>query len=97
MVELVYISVGMFTFNQIHCKIMGEQKVNIATDQEELRKFTRSLLRDVQALQYMLDNDWFEKDTIRIGAEQEMCLVNRRTLKPANLAMPVLEKMTDCN
>lgn len=76
---------------------MGEQKVNIATDQEELRKFTRSLLRDVQALEFMLKNDWFEKDTIRIGAEQEMCLVNNRTLKPANLAMPVLEKMKDCD
>lgn len=74
---------------------MGEQKVNISIDQEELREFTRNLLRDVQALQYMLDNDWFETETIRIGAEQEMCLVNRRTLKPANLAMPVLEKMAD--
>lgn len=74
---------------------MGEQKVNIATDQEELRKFTRSLLRDVQALEYMLHNDWFETETIRIGAEQEMCIINNRTLKPSNLAMPVLEKMAD--
>lgn len=72
---------------------MGEQKVNIATDQEELRRFTRNLLRDVQALEYMLDNDWFEKEPIRIGAEQEMCIVNKRTLKPANLAMEALKKL----
>lgn len=74
---------------------MGEQKVNIKTDEEELRQFTRSLLRDVQALEFMLKNDWFETDTIRMGAEQEMCLVDARTLKPANLAMQVLESMSD--
>lgn len=74
---------------------MGEQKVNIKTDQEELRQFTRSLLRDVQALDFMLKNDWFEKEPIRMGAEQEMCLVDARTLKPANLAMQVLENMAD--
>ena len=71
---------------------MGDQKVNISTDQEELRQFTRSLLRDVQALEYMLKNDWFETDTIRMGAEQEMCLVDNRTRKPALLAMQVLER-----
>ncbi|MCB0628574.1 MAG: CBS domain-containing protein [Saprospiraceae bacterium] len=76
---------------------MGDQKVNISTDQEELRQFTRSLLRDVQALEYMLKNDWFETDTIRMGAEQEMCLVDNRTRKPALLAMQVLEKMTDAD
>jgi predicted transcriptional regulator len=76
---------------------MGDQKINISTDQEELRQFTRSLLRDVQALDFMLKNDWFESDIIRMGAEQEMCLVDNRTRKPALLAMQVLEKMTDCD
>ena len=70
---------------------MGEQKVNIATDQEELRKFTHSLLKDVKALEFMLENDWFETDPIRMGAEQEMCLISSRTFKPAPIAMEALE------
>lgn len=59
-----------------------------------MQSFVRSLLRDVQALEYMLDNDWFEKDIIRIGAEQEMCIVDAGTYKPACINMEVLEKMS---
>ena len=59
-----------------------------------MQSFVRSLLRDVQALEYMLENDWFEKDIIRIGAEQEMCLVDAGTYKPACINMEVLEKLS---
>ena len=73
---------------------MGEQKVSLATDKPEVRqRFVENLLRDVRALEYMLDHDWFETDTIRIGAEQEMCLIDSQTLKPATIAMEVLEKL----
>ena len=58
-----------------------------------MQQFVRKLLRDVQALEYMLDHEWFETDTIRIGAEQEMCIVDARTYKPAPIAMEALEKM----
>jgi CBS domain-containing protein/gamma-glutamyl:cysteine ligase YbdK (ATP-grasp superfamily) len=73
---------------------MGEQKVTVAQEGTGMQSFVRSLLRDVQALEYMLENDWFEKDIIRIGAEQEMCLVDARTYKPACINMEVLEKLS---
>lgn len=73
---------------------MGEQKVSVAQEGIGMQSFVRSLLRDVQALEYMLENDWFEKDIIRIGAEQEMCLVDASTYKPACINMEVLEKLS---
>jgi CBS domain-containing protein len=74
---------------------MGVQKVNLADGQQEMQHFVRALLDDVQAFEYMLENDWFENDIVRIGAEQEMCLVDKKTLKPATINMEVLEKLTD--
>ena len=72
---------------------MGEQRVSKVTDQKQMQKFVKSLLNDVQALEYMLENDWFESDIVRIGAEQEMCLVNSKTFKPAKINTKVMEKM----
>ncbi len=72
---------------------MGEQKVSLLTDQVQMQKFVKSLLSDVQALEYMIDHDWFEKGITRIGAEQEMVLVDSETYKPALIAVEALEKM----
>ena len=79
--------------NQRTIEKMGEQKVSLVDDSSMMQRFVRNLLKDVQALDYMLGNGWFEDDIVRIGAEQEMCLVDSRTLKPANIAMEALEKM----
>ena len=73
---------------------MGEQKVHLLDNQEELRAFIRALLDDVKALEHMLDQDWFESDVIRIGAEQEMVLVDDRNHKPALVAQQALEEMS---
>lgn len=72
---------------------MGEQRVSLLSDHESMQRFVRNLLKDVQAMEYMLNNDWFEDDIIRIGAEQEMCLVDAKTYKPAPLAVEALKKM----
>jgi CBS domain-containing protein/gamma-glutamylcysteine synthetase len=72
---------------------MGEQKVSLLTDQAQMHRFVRHLLDDVQALQYMIKNDWFETGITRIGAEQEMCLVDAKTFKPAPIAMEALDTM----
>ncbi|MBL7816405.1 MAG: CBS domain-containing protein [Saprospiraceae bacterium] len=72
---------------------MGEAKVKVVRDQKQMQNFVRHLLRDVDAFDYMLKNDWFESDITRIGAEQEMCLVNKDTFKPACINMAALEKM----
>lgn len=74
---------------------MGEQRVSIVKDQAQMQKFVRNLLNDVKALEYMLEHDWFENDITRIGAEQEMCLIDSKTFKPAPIAVEALEKMKD--
>ena len=74
---------------------MGEQKVSLVKDETAMQQFVKKLLRDVQALEYMLENDWFESDIARIGAEQEMCIVNAKTFKPATIAMEALETMKE--
>ncbi len=73
---------------------MGEERVNVPSEASRTA-FTQHLLRDVQALDYMLKHDLFETATIRIGAEQEMCLVDKKTLKPAPKNMNVLRKLKE--
>ncbi len=72
---------------------MGEQRVSLVQDKEQMQKFVMSLLKDVKALEYMLDNDWFESGQTFIGAEQEMVLIDNQTMKPSPIAVEVLEKL----
>ncbi|MBV6427621.1 MAG: Glutamate--cysteine ligase [Haliscomenobacter sp.] len=74
---------------------MGEQKVVSISDQLLRRHFTRRLLTDLQALDYLLEHEAFERGVTRIGAEQELFLIDARTLKPVPLAMEVLQKLAD--
>ena len=73
---------------------MGEQRVSMVKDQKMMQHFVKNLLQDVQAFEYMLENDWFENDVTRIGAEQEMCLIDK-AFKPALKAMEVLDRMKE--
>jgi len=73
---------------------MGDARVKVADSQEQLKTFTKYLLRDLRALERMLKEDWFEKDIARIGAEQEMCLVDTYA-KPSPIALKLLEKLDD--
>jgi CBS domain-containing protein len=75
---------------------MGQQKVLPTDNDEQKRQFIHALLRDMEALEYMLHHDWFEKGITRIGAEQELCLVDRANFKPVPIAMEVIEKMPNC-
>ena len=74
---------------------MGEQKVSLVKSQAQMQRFVKHLLNDVHALEHMIDNDMFEKNIVRIGAEQEMCLVNNKTFKPVNKAMEALGIMKE--
>lgn len=74
---------------------MGEQRVSLVNDNKQMQRFVKSLLNDVSALEYMLENDWFESDVTRIGAEQEIVMVHKHTFKPSLVAMEALEKMPD--
>jgi len=55
---------------------MGEERVKLADSNEQVQTFMKHVLRDLRALQKMLDEDWIETDTMRIGAEQELCMVD---------------------
>ncbi len=73
---------------------MGEQEVKGKVDGEELRHFMRHLLRDVHALEKMLDDGMIESDIRRIGAEQELFLLDS-SFRPAPLALKMLENIED--
>ncbi|MCD4748504.1 MAG: CBS domain-containing protein [Thermoanaerobaculales bacterium] len=73
---------------------MGDQDVRGQSERDELRMFLKCLLKDVWALERMLEEDLFETDVRRIGAEQEMFLVGRNW-RPAPLATEVLESLKD--
>jgi CBS domain-containing protein/gamma-glutamyl:cysteine ligase YbdK (ATP-grasp superfamily) len=73
---------------------MGEQHISTSTDDDQLRTFMKKLLDDVVALEALLETDRFETGVRRVGAEQEMFLVDR-SLRPASVVMEVLERAQD--
>jgi len=73
---------------------MGEQDVRRESEAEEVRVFLKHLLNDVRAFERMLEDDLFEKDIRRIGAEQELFLVDGNW-RPAPIATEVLEMVDD--
>jgi CBS domain-containing protein len=75
---------------------MGEHSVSAEADERQLRAFTKALLDDLRALERMLQrpDDFFEVGQRRIGAEQEMFLVDRAR-NPSPSVMDVLEAADD--
>jgi len=73
---------------------MGEQNVEQNSDEATRRAFMKALLNEVRAMENMLDAGMFERDIRRIGAEQEMFLVDG-AYRPAMTAMQMLEGMDD--
>ncbi|GAA5221793.1 CBS domain-containing protein [Membranihabitans marinus] len=70
---------------------MGNNSVSRLISKEENQNFSIALLKDLHCLKYMLENNWFETEPIRIGAEQEMVLVDDY-FKPNPIAPEVLKK-----
>jgi CBS domain-containing protein/gamma-glutamyl:cysteine ligase YbdK (ATP-grasp superfamily) len=70
---------------------MGEHQVS-HVEEQQLRSFMRSLLADVHALERMLELGMFEKGVRRIGAEQEMFLIDSAG-RPVPLALQILDKL----
>lgn len=73
---------------------MGDKKVTLDSDDEQMRAFTLGVLSDLQALEKMLKAGMFEEDIRRIGAEQEMFLVDS-AYRPAPLALDVIANAKD--
>lgn len=73
---------------------MGTQELNATDDAEQRRAFMRSLLRDLQALEQMLEERRFETGVRRIGAEQEVVLIDK-ACHPAPVNQQILEAIGD--
>ena len=65
---------------------MGDQRVQGGLEGAPRRAFVRRLLNDLHALEFMLENDLIESGVRRIGAEQEVFLVDR-SWRPAPAAL----------
>lgn len=71
---------------------MGQDVENPDLKPEAIRAFTKSILRDLRALERMLKEGRIEKDIRRFGAEQEVFLTGRGW-RPAPLALQLLERV----
>ncbi len=73
---------------------MGEHIVSTEYDSRQARAFTKALLADVSALERMIETGRIESGVRRIGAEQEMFLIDS-AMRPAPVAMEVLKLADD--
>jgi CBS domain-containing protein len=73
---------------------MGELKIKEAPGTNQLRAFMRCLLTDLHALEQLLDRGMIESGIRRVGAEQELFLVDKHW-RPAPVNLAVLEKLDD--
>jgi len=73
---------------------MGEHLVEQHVDEKKAHAFMKALLEDLRALAYMLEHGLVESGVTRIGAEQEMFLIDRY-LRPAPVSLEVLKQAND--
>ncbi|MCA9287148.1 MAG: hypothetical protein KDA05_01100, partial [Phycisphaerales bacterium] len=73
---------------------MGRQDVDRRSDGERDTAFTRALLNDLRALERMHEQGLIERGVRRIGAEQELVLVDRHWA-PCPLGPEILARITD--
>ncbi len=73
---------------------MGTQEVQANLNSDERRAFMKSLLNDVRSLERMLEGGQIEDGVRRIGAEQELVLIDEHW-QPSPVAMEVLEHIDD--
>jgi CBS domain-containing protein len=73
---------------------MGEHNVEQHVDEQKSQAFMKALLEDLSAFAFMLDNGCIESSVTRMGAEQEMFLIDRH-LRPAPVSLAVLKQAND--
>ena len=71
---------------------MSGKSINNTADINARKAFTYHLLRDIETLDHMLKNNFFPEDTIRIGAEQELPIVDDK-MKPSCKALQILDNI----
>lgn len=73
---------------------MGNLNVTRLVSKADKAAFIHQLTRDIEALEIMLERGLIEKEPIRIGAEQEFCIVNN-DFYPNDNSMELLEEIGD--
>lgn len=73
---------------------MGVKAVTQFSDSNQKRAFTKQLLNEIRALDYMLEHNMIERNTSRVGAEQELVLLDT-DFKPALNNMELLSMVND--
>ena len=73
---------------------MGEHIAKSAFNEEERKLFVQQLIDDIQALEIMIKDGLIEDDIVRIGAEQEMCLI-KDDYRPASNSLDILKDLDD--
>ena len=73
---------------------MGEHNIEQEADEQRRQEFTHALLNDLRALAFMLEEGRLESGVRRMGAEQEMFLVDH-SLRPTPIALEVLDLAAD--
>jgi CBS domain-containing protein len=73
---------------------MGEHDIEQQFDEQKSQAFMKALLEDLRALEYMIEIGRFETGVARIGAEQEVFLVDGN-MRPAPISFGVLDCAKD--
>lgn len=73
---------------------MGNLNVTRLISKADKAAFIHQLTRDIDALDFMLENNLIEKEPIRIGAEQEFFIVDN-AFYPNNNAISILKEIND--
>lgn len=73
---------------------MGDFKVRKIKNTADSNQMYQTALHDIAVFEQMLQDDVFDDETIHIGAEQEVCIVNK-SLNPSHNALKLLNVIDD--
>jgi CBS domain-containing protein len=73
---------------------MGDFNVSKIIDAEGKNKFYQEIVKDLDAFEWMLQNNAIEQKGDMIGAEQELCLVDKY-MNPSIKALEILKEIDD--
>ncbi|MCH2215647.1 MAG: CBS domain-containing protein [Flavobacteriales bacterium] len=73
---------------------MGDLDVYVVENKDQRKRFVSAILKDMKALEIMLEKGMFESGITRIGAEQEFCFVDKN-LRPSLIGLEILEELND--
>ena len=73
---------------------MGEHSLSITNNEQDRLVYINHLLDDLKSLDYMLEHGMIEDNIVRMGAEQEFCLVDEHW-RPATNSTEILKEIDD--